>query len=1314
MDVIVGGSALAPFQLKRLADEVAGLDVGLRLTGAAHIYLLQHDAPKKQSVRAQIEALLDEGEPPVEAPGSRLYALPRFGTISPWSSKATEIFVGSGLEVVGRVERGLAYVVEGEQPAPDSKAWRALEAVLVDRMTAQLVVSLEEAERLFAPIEPAKDIPIALETAGEQALLEADQRLGLALGQPERKYLLEAYGHLGRNPTETELMMFAQVNSEHCRHKIFNADWTLDGTPQAASPFDNIRASYRASPEGVLSAYKDNAAVLAGHATQTLNRDASTHAWRYGAVQADIAIKVETHNHPTGVAPFPGAATGAGGEIRDEAATGRGGASKAGLTGFAVSDLHLPDAPRPWESAPPAPQLASALKIMLEAPIGAAAFNNEFGRPAIAGFFRSLCVTDPNGSASRFRGYHKPIMLAGGLGTVRRELVEKNRFAPGAKIIVLGGPAMEIGLGGGAASSRTDGGDSELDFASVQRGNPEMQRRAQEVIEACNALGDASPIIAIHDVGAGGLSNAIPELLDDAGLGGHIDLAKVPSAEKGMSAAAVWCNEAQERYVLAIAAEDEADFAAMCERERCIWAVVGEATAEAHLSVVDGRRGTTVVNLPMTTLLGNLPPLELDGISRALPSPSPSTGEGGGEGATQAPQLENITISDALDRVLALPGVGDKSFLVTIGDRTVGGLVARDPLVGPWQVAVGDVAVTLADYRSHAGEAMALGERMPVAVSDAAASARLAVAEAITNIAAADIEKIGDIKLSANWMAAAGSPADNADLYNAVRAVGAELCPALGIAIPVGKDSLSMRAAWSTEKSAQKSADSRDFEVRAPLSVAISAFAPVADARKTLTPLLSEEADTELWLIDLGDGRNRLGGSAFNQVFSRRNGPVPDVDDPQRLKAFFAIVRELAGAGRLLAYHDRSDGGLALTLIEMALASHRGLDISLDDLGNAPLEALFAEEPGAVVQIRKADRSTVIETMKNNGLQDVFHWIGRPANSAAVTFVKEGEPLFEASWPSLMRRWAEVSHRMRALRDDPDCAAEEYASQCDATTQGLQATRLTFEPSERRAPAVNTTPPRVAVLREQGVNGHKELAAAFMRAGFEAVDVHMSALATGNQTLDGFAGLAAPGGFSYGDVLGAGQGWAKSILYNAALREQFEAFLSADQHFAIGICNGCQMLAALRELIPGSDHWPQFRRNRSRQFEARLGLVELTDSVSPFMEGMTGSLLPVVVSHGEGRAEFAQPGDLGALQANRQVAMRYVEPSGTVASRYPANPNGSPEGATAFSNADGRVLILMPHPERIVRTVQHSWHPSEWSEDGPWLRLFDNIRAWTG
>ncbi len=1294
MAVIFGREAFAPFRRERLAAALAEVAPELRIAGAVFVFLTEQALPEDAATQARLRSVLLEGEPAGPDIEPNVFALPRFGTISPWSSKATEILWRCGYADLGRIECGIAFGLEGPLPPPGGDGWRAVESALTDRMTHTLVASLDEAGALFAHPEPEASRTIPLAAQGEQALIDADVRLGLALGEPERAYLVKAYTALGRDPSETELMMFAQVNSEHCRHKIFRARWTLDGTDLEASPFDCIRASYKATPSGILSAYKDNAAVLAGPQGQMLQCDTATGRYGYAPVQLDIAIKVETHNHPTAVAPFPGAATGSGGEIRDEAATGRGGVSKAGLSGYAVSNLCFPDAPRPWEAGGPAaaPGLASALQIMIEGPIGAASFNNEFGRPALAGFFRSLCVPDPDGGKGRFRGYHKPIMLAGGYGTVRRELVEKNRFRPGARIVVLGGPAMEIGLGGGAASSRAGGQDAELDFASVQRGNPEMQRRAQEVITACNVQGDKSPIIAIHDVGAGGLSNAVPELLDDAGLGGHIDLARVPSAEPGMSAMALWCNEAQERYVLAIDPDDQPAFAALCDRERCPWAVIGEASDDGRLLVEDGRTGETVVDLPMRVLLGDLPPLELSGTTR--------------EGAADASVGEalEVPLGEAIERVLSLPGIGDKGFLVTIGDRTVGGFSARDQLVGPWQVAVADVAVTTADYHGRAGEAMALGERLPIAVTDAPASARMAVGEAVTNIAAADVVRLSDVRLSANWMAAAGSPTDNADLYNAVRAVGAELCPALDLAIPVGKDSLSMRVAWQDKE--------ETTEVRSPLSLAVTAFAPVRDAAASLTPELRREPGTELWLLDLGEGRNRLGGSALAQVYGRRADPVPDVDAPARLKAFFSMIRSLAAEGRLLAYHDRSDGGLAVTVIEMALASHSGLDIALDGLGDDPLAALFSEELGAVIQVRTADVEHLQAECERRDLTGCLHRIGTLREDGEVRFNHGGRLLHAATWPELMRAWAEVSWRIRRLRDDPACADEEYASQYDAHAPGLAAARLTFDPAKRAAPAVHTERPRVAILREQGVNSQRELAVAFDRAGFDVFDLHMSELIAGTRSLEDYAGIAAPGGFSYGDVLGAGRGWAQSILLDERLREPFARFFAHTDRFAIGICNGCQMFATLSELIPGTAHWPQFRRNRSEQFEGRLSLVEVMDSISPFFDGMAGSLLPIAVAHGEGRAEFADAGDLEALMAAKQVALRYVEAPGRVAERYPANPNGSPGGVTAFANADGRVLALMPHPERVCRTLNFSWHPDDWPQESPWQRLFDNAYAW--
>lgn len=1294
MEVVFGGRALAAFRLERLARALGEELPKVALTGACHVYFLERGLPSDPEMRARLQTLLDEGTGPAPAAPPRVFVIPRFGTISPWSSKATDILERCGFGTLGRIERGIGYCITGVLPQRGGGDWSELERHLADRLTQRLVASLEEAHALFKHHAAAAERMIPLIEEGERALTEANVRLGLALGEPERAYLLEAYAALGRDPTETELMMFAQVNSEHCRHKIFRANWTLDGEPQSASPFEHIRESYRASPGGILSAYKDNAAVLAGPRGEALRRDPVSGRYLCVPQELDIAIKVETHNHPTAVAPFPGAATGSGGEIRDEAATGRGGSSKAGLTGYAVSDLCFEDAPRAWEHGPgTAPGLASSLQVMLEGPIGAASFNNEFGRPAIAGFFRSFCRRNAAEPRGRFRGYHKPVMLAGGLGTVRRELVEKRRFGPGTKIVVLGGPAMEIGLGGGAASSRSGGEDAQLDFASVQRGNPEMQRRAQEVIDAAVALGDGSPILAIHDVGAGGLSNAVPELLADAGVGGHIELANVPSAEPGMSPMALWCNESQERYVLALAPEDEVAFSKICSRECCPWAVIGEATAEQRLRVTDGRTDATVVDLPMDVLLGDLPPLAMRGTSREK-GPPPQ----------QAP-VTGVEFVEALNRVLALPGVGDKSFLITIGDRTVGGLVARDPLVGPWQVAVGDVAVTAADFRGQAGEAMALGERMPIAVTDAAASARMAVGEAVTNIVAADVAGLGDIRLSANWMAAAGEDLDNGDLYAAVRAVGSELCPALGIAIPVGKDSLSMRVAWSE--------GDHEVEVRAPLSLAVTAFAPVGDVGVTLTPDLECTENTELWVADLGCGCNRLGGSAFAQVFERDGDPVPDIEDAGLVQAFFGAIRALADDGLVLAYHDRSDGGLAITLIEMALAGHAGLEVDLQELGTDPLAALFAEELGAVIQVRAADRGRVQRVFAARGLSGCVHRVGAVHPDGRVVVKHAGHVLLDAPWADLMRAWAEVGWRIRRLRDDPECADEEYASQYEAATPGLGATQLTFQPAIRpSAPAMRTRPPRVAILREQGINGYVELAAAFVRAGFDAIDVHMSQLLSGERTLDEFTGLAAPGGFSYGDVLGAGRGWAQSILLHPRLAEQFASFLARTDRFALGICNGCQMLAELKELIPGAGHWPRFRRNRSEQFEARLAMVEVMESVSPFFTGMEGSVLPVAVAHGEGRAEFSEDSDLDFLRAARQLTLRYAQGTGVPAIKYPANPNGSPQGATGFANADGRVLVLMPHPERVFRTVQYSWHPPDWGEDAPWIRLFDNIRAW--
>jgi phosphoribosylformylglycinamidine synthase len=1059
-----------------------------------------------------------------------------------------------------------------------------------------------------------------------------------------------------------------------------------------------IRNTHARNPRGVLSAYRDNASVIEGWPGRRWFAKPGGGAYAGSDEPIDILMKVETHNHPTAISPFPGAATGSGGEIRDEGATGRGSKPKAGLVGFTVSNLRIPDAIQPWEQDLGKPdRIVSALSIMLEGPIGAASFNNEFGRPGICGYFRTFEQRVPAPGRSELRGYHKPIMIAGGLGNIRRQHVEKAAIVPGARIVVLGGPAMLIGLGGGAASSVGAGASSaDLDFASVQRGNPEIQRRAQEVIDGCWGLGPDNPILLIHDVGAGGLSNAVPESVAHGGCGGKVDLRKVPSDEPGMSPLEIWCNEAQERYVLIVAADRIDDFVALCRRERCPYAVIGEVTADGQLDVSDPLFGNAPVAMPLDTLLGKPPRMTRD--VRRLP------------GARDDFDARGVDIRDAAFRLLRLPTIADKTFLVTIGDRSVGGMISRDPLVGPWQVPVSDVAVTVNDYFSTRGEAMAMGERSPLALLDSAAAARMAVAEAVTNVAAADIARIEDIRLSANWMAACGEPGEDADLYDAVRTVGEEFCPALGIAIPVGKDSLSMKTAWSQDGETRK--------VVAPVSLVVSAFAPVQDVRRTLTPeLRTDRGDTRLVLVDLGAGRDRLGGSCLAQVYGRVGQDAPDCDDPLRLRAFFKALVRLRRAGLVLAYHDRSDGGLFVTLCEMAFAGRCGIEASLVLAGaeGRAVAALFAEELGAVLQVRAADERQVLEILKESGLEDCVRTIGRVTTNDEITIRAAGRTLFAAARTELRRAWSETTFRMQALRDNPACAEEEHQRATDPSDPGLHA-RLTFDPSEDvAAPLVlKGARPRVAILREQGVNSQLEMAAAFDRAGFATFDVHMTDLIEGRARLDDFRGLVACGGFSYGDVLGAGEGWAKSILFNARLREQFERFFGRADSFTLGVCNGCQMLSALKSLVPGTEHWPRFVRNRSEQFEGRVGLVEVLPSPSVFLAGMQGSVMPIAVAHGEGRAEFEDAAALRQCLGSGLVSLRFVDNHGQPTERYPANPNGSPAGITGLSSRDGRATILMPHPERVFRTVQNSWHPDEWGEDSGWMRMFRNARVWVG
>nr|WP_296750831.1 phosphoribosylformylglycinamidine synthase [Thioalkalivibrio sp.] len=1294
MRVFEGGRALSPFRIRQREARLQERFPEVGRLAARFIYFVdtRRELTAEEDARLA-DLLLGEGDPwttPAFEPGRSLFVIPRMGTISPWSSKATEIAFHAGLEsALRRIERGIHWFVEGVSIG--ALPLDVLAAPLHDRMTETVLADFAGAAALFREETPRPLGLVELEPDAAAALEAANRELGLALSADEIVYLAEAYRSMGREPTDAELMMFAQANSEHCRHKIFNASWVLDGEVQDRTLFGMIRHTYNQHPAGVLSAYCDNASVIEGHTGTRFIPDADSGTYRRVEVDLPILMKVETHNHPTAISPFPGAATGSGGEIRDEGATGRGSKPKAGLTGFSVSNLRIPDFEQPWEVDFGRPaRIESALGIMIDGPIGGAAFNNEFGRPALAGYFRTLELEAGSGDARMLFGYHKPIMIAGGLGSIRREHVHKESLPAGTPIIVLGGPAMLIGLGGGAASSVASGASAEqLDFASVQRGNPEMERRCQEVIDRCTAQGTANPILSIHDVGAGGLSNAIPEILDDAGRGGVIELRKVPSAEPGLSPLELWCNEAQERYVLAIAADRLPTFLAIAERERAPFAVVGEATDATHLRVDDALLGAPAVDLPMSVLLGKTP--RMTRVDSRLPGRETALSPG-------------ADLADALSRVLRLPSVAAKHFLVTIGDRSVGGLTARDQMVGPWQVPVADCAITLTDFDVFTGEAMAMGERTPLAILSAPASGRMAVGEVITNLAGADIADTGQIRLSANWMAAAGVPGQDAALFDTVRAIGEDLCPRLGISIPVGKDSLSMRTVWEQ--------DGVPRQMISPVSLIVSGFAPVADVRRTLTPLPDTEAAGPLWLIDLGQGQLRLGGSAFAQVHGEIGQSPPDLVNAERLRGFFGVIQHLKARGGITAYHDRSDGGLIVTLLEMAFAGRCGLDITVP-AADAALPWLFNEELGAVVQLAPGAEAEVREAFAALGLQAHVRLVATLDPSGAVR-VRQGETLLlDTDRGSLQHQWQETSFHMQRLRDEPDCAREELERVAD--DGGLRAD-LRFAPDEDvAAPYVATGQrPRVAILREQGVNGQVEMAAAFERSGFEPVDVHMTDLLAGRQDLARFRGLAACGGFSYGDVLGAGGGWAKTILFNPALRDGFQAFFERPETFALGVCNGCQMLSHLAPLIPGAGHWPRFVRNRSEQFEARLSLVRIEDSPSVLLAGMAGSILPVVVSHGEGRARFGEPPDLQRLDTAGQVALRYVEADGTPATVYPANPNGSPEGVTGFTSSDGRVTIMMPHPERVFRTVQHSWHPESWGEDGPWLRLFRNARAWVG
>jgi phosphoribosylformylglycinamidine synthase len=1231
----------------------------------------------------------------VQEPLGRLFlTVPRFGTISPWSSKASDIARNCGLAKIQRIERGIAYYVSGEL---DEAGAQQVADVLHDRMTQLVLGALEDAASLFSHAEPKPLTVVDVLVGGRAALEQANVELGLALAEDEIDYLVSSFTTMGRNPHDIELMMFAQANSEHCRHKIFNASWDIDGESQEKSLFGMIKNTYQMHSDGVLSAYKDNAAVIVGHTAGRFYPNAETR--QYGATEEPVHIlmKVETHNHPTAIAPFPGASTGSGGEIRDEGATGRGAKPKAGLTGFTVSNLQIPGFEQPWEVPYGKPErIVTALDIMIEGPLGGAAFNNEFGRPALTGYFRTFeqAIQTPRGE--EVRGYHKPIMLAGGMGNIRAEHVQKAEITVGSKLIVLGGPAMLIGLGGGAASSMATGTSSaDLDFASVQRENPEMERRCQEVIDRCWQLGEHNPISFIHDVGAGGLSNAFPELVNDGGRGGRFELRNVPNDEPGMAPHEIWSNESQERYVMAVGAADFERFKAICERERCPFAVVGEATEEQHLTVTDSHFGNNAVDMPLNVLLGKAPRMHRSADREA---------ELGDDFDASA-----LDIDEAVIRVLRHPAVASKSFLITIGDRSITGLVARDQMVGPWQVPVADCAVTATSFDVYTGEAMAMGERTPLALLDAPASGRMAIGETLTNIAASRIDAISDIKLSANWMAAAGHPGEDARLYDTVKAVGMQLCPELGITIPVGKDSMSMQTRWQDE-GAEKS-------VTSPLSLVVTGFAPVSDIRKTMTPQLRmDKGVTDLILIDLGRGQNRMGASILAQVHGQLGRQAPDVDDAEDLKAFFAVIQGLNADGYLLAYHDRSDGGMLVSALEMAFAGHCGLNLYLDSLADNSQElaaVLFNEELGAVIQVHQDATPEVLAQFSAAGLGDCVAVIGQPVNNDEVAISFNGQPVFAGQRRLLQRQWAETSYQIQRLRDNVQCADQEFDALLEEDNPGLSI-KLGFDVNEDiAAPYIKKgLRPQIAVLREQGVNGQVEMAAAFDRAGFNAIDVHMSDILAGRVDLDAFKGLVACGGFSYGDVLGAGEGWAKSILFNNRARDAFSAFFERNDSFSLGVCNGCQMLSNLHELIPGSEFWPHFVRNRSEQFEARVAMVQVQESASIFLQGMAGSRMPIAIAHGEGHAEFESEEALLEADLSSCVAMRFIDNHGKVTETYPANPNGSPRGITGLTSRDGRVTIMMPHPERVFRAVQNSWRPEEWQEDAGWLRMFRNARVW--
>lgn len=1270
-----GISALSGFKIKALQKKISNSQSNLTLVGAEFVHFSDLNSSLNDEQTKHLDKLLTYTDNiDVSQAKSSIIITPRLGTISPWSSKATDIVHLCGIHQINQIERGIIYHFDGE-----INDKRSLMSCIMDKMTESELGSIDDAHIIFDNFEPQPFASVDILSQGKGALENTNKELGLALSAGEIDYLVDSFTKLKRNPTDIELMMFAQANSEHCRHKIFNADWTVDGILQSKSLFAMIRNTYNQHPEGLLSVYSDNSAVMEGYEGERFyaQKDGK---YTTSTEHRAILMKVETHNHPTAIAPHPGAATGSGGEIRDEGATGQGSKPKVGLCGFSVSNLKIKNAEQPWEVDYGKPsQIVSALDIMLEGPIGAAAFNNEFGRPNTLGYFRTYEQQTPNGDV---RGYHKPIMLAGGLGHIQQQHIEKGNIPVGSKIIVLGGPAMLIGLGGGAASSIKSGEQSEdLDFASVQRANPEMQRRAQEVIDHCANMGNDNPIISIHDIGAGGLSNGLPELVNDSGKGARFEIRNIPNDDNKMSPLEIWCNESQERYVLAIAQSSLDIFSDICRRERTPFAVLGESTKEQELILDDELFENKPIDMPMEVLLGNPPKTSIKALTNNIDLNPLDT--------------SSISLKDAITRILQLPTVASKNFLITIGDRSVTGMVARDQFVGPWQVPVADCAISVSDYVGYKGEIMSLGERTPLALCDANSSARMTIGESLTNMLGGYVEDIHHISLSANWMSASGYTGEDAKLFEAVKAVGMDLCPELGLTVPVGKDSMSMKSSWNE--------NGKDKSVTAPLSLIITAFSKTPDVRLQKTPLLENTTNSELLLIDLGFGKDRMGGSCLAQVYNQIGDIPPNLDSGKIFNNFFSVINQLNKDDLITSYHDRSDGGAIVTLLEMAFASHCGLSINTK---GSNIKELFNEELGCVIQVKDKNKKGVIDALDRAGLSDCTHKIATINNTDNIEIANNGEVIYRESRTKLQSLWSSTSYEVAKLRDNPECAKEEFSS-INEITDGLK-TDLSFDIDESvSAPYIsNSVKPKIAILREQGINGQVEMGMAFTKAEFEAVDIHMSDILSGRVSLEEFKGLAACGGFSYGDVLGAGRGWASSILYNSLAKDEFEAFFNRKDSFALGVCNGCQMISNLTEIIPGTNNWPSFSRNKSEQFEARFSSVKIGNSSSIFLKGMSGSVMPIAIAHGEGRASFKRN--------SNNISMNYVDHNGDLTQNYPHNPNGSDFATAGVCNDSGQVTIMMPHPERVFRAIQNSYHPQEWKERSPWMRMFENARSWVG